>query len=133
MDPKSLKSVPLFEGLSSAELQQIGAWADEVDVPAGKHLADQGDFAYEFFIIESGTADVLQNDQHVASLGPGDFFGEIGLVQSGRRNATVVATSPMRLIVMARREFSTMEANLPHVAEAITKKIEERLERDRRR
>ena len=132
MDAKRLKSVPLFEGLSNSELQQLGGWSDEVDIPAGKHLADQGDFAYEFFIIESGTADVIQNDQHIATLGPGDFFGEIGLVQSARRNATVVATSPMTLIIMARREFSAMKSNLPHIAEAITKKIEERLERDRR-
>jgi CRP-like cAMP-binding protein len=130
MDPKRLKSVPLFEGLSKKELQELGRWTDEVEIPAGKHLAEQGEFAYEFFVIESGTADVFQDDQHITTLGPGDFFGEIGLIRSSRRTASVVATSPMSLIVMARREFSAMEGNLPHVAERIRNRLEERLGAD---
>ena len=130
MDPKRLKTVPLFDGLSKKELEQVGGWTDEVEIPAGKHLAEQGEFAYEFFVIESGTADVSKGGQHIKTLGPGDFFGEIGLVRSSRRTASVVATSPMSLIVMARREFQAMEADLPHVAEKIRNKIEERLGAD---
>jgi CRP-like cAMP-binding protein len=130
MDPKRLKTVPLFDGLSKKELQQLGGWSDEVEIPAGKHLAEQGEFAYEFFVIESGTADVSQSGQYVTTLGPGDFFGEIGLVRSSRRTASVVATSSMSLIVMARREFKAMEADLPHVAEKIRNKVEERLGTD---
>jgi CRP/FNR family cyclic AMP-dependent transcriptional regulator len=127
MDPKRLQSIPLFAGLSRKELRELGKLSDEVDLPAGKHLVEQGEFSYEFFVIESGTADVAQKGQHIATLGPGDFFGEIGLVRSSRRTASVVAASPMTLIVMGRREFSAMQDNLPHVAEAIRKKIEERL------
>jgi CRP-like cAMP-binding protein len=126
MDPNRLKTVPLFDGLSKKELQQVGGWTDEVEIAAGKHLAEQGEFAYEFFVIESGTADVSQGGRYITTLGPGDFFGEIGLVRSSRRTASVVATAPMILIVMARREFQAMEADLPHVAEKIRHKIEER-------
>jgi CRP-like cAMP-binding protein len=130
MDPNRLKTVPLFDGLSKKELQQVGGWTDEVEIAAGKHLAEQGEFAYEFFVIESGTADVSQGGRYITTLGPGDFFGEIGLVRSSRRTASVVATAPMSLIVMARREFQTMEADLPHVAKKIRNKIEERLGED---
>ena len=127
MDPKRLQSIPLFESLSKRELQELGKHCDEVDLPPGKHLVEQGEFAYEFFVIESGTAVVTQDGKEISTLGLGDFFGEIGLVQSSRRTASVVATSPMRLIVMGRREFSAMEAELPHVADAVRKKLAERL------
>ena len=127
MDPKRLQSIPLFESLSKRELQELGKHCDEVDLPPGKHLVEQGEFAYEFFVIESGTAVVTQDGKEISTLGLGDFFGEIGLVQSSRRTASVVATSPMRLIVMGRREFSAMEDELPHVADAIRKKLAERL------
>jgi CRP/FNR family transcriptional regulator, cyclic AMP receptor protein len=128
VDPKRLRSVPLFEGLSRKDLQQLGRWTDEVDIPAGKHLAEEGQFAYEFFVIEEGTADVSQDGKQIATLGPDDFFGEIGLIRTNRRTATVVATSPMRLIVMARREFNAMEASLPHVAAELRSKLEARLQ-----
>jgi CRP/FNR family cyclic AMP-dependent transcriptional regulator len=127
MDPKRLQSVPLFRGLSRRDLQQLGRWADEVDVPAGKQLTKQGDFAYEFFVIEEGTADVARDGQHIATLGPGDFFGEIGMMESSRRTASVVATSPMRLIVMASREFNSMEGGMPRVAQELKQKLEERM------
>jgi len=127
VDPKRLQSIPLFESLSKRELQELGKHCDEVDLPPGKHLVEQGEFAYEFFVIESGTAVVTQDGKEISTLGLGDFFGEIGLVQSSRRTASVVATSPMRLIVMGRREFSAMEDELPHVADAIRKKLAERL------
>jgi CRP/FNR family cyclic AMP-dependent transcriptional regulator len=127
MDPKRLQSVQLFKGLSRRDLEQLGRWADEVDVPVGKQLVRQGEFAYEFFVIEEGTADVAQDGEHIATLGPGDFFGEIGMLRTQRRTASVVATSPMRLIVMASREFSSMEGRMPRVAQQIREKLEERV------
>lgn len=130
MDPKRLGQIPFFEGVSKKDLQQVGTWTDEVDVPAGKKLAEQGTFAYEFFVIEDGTADVTQDGQKVRSLGPGDFFGEIGLLESERRTATVVATAPMRLVVMTGQDFRTMESKLPHVGQQVRAKIAERLGRD---
>jgi CRP-like cAMP-binding protein len=131
MDPNRLKSVSLFKGLARKDLQRLGRWTDEVEVPAGKALAKQGELAYQFFVIEDGTADVTKDGNHVRTLGPGDFFGEIGLIRSRPRTASVTASSPMRLIVMARREFASMEADIPHVARELRSRLEERLARDR--
>jgi CRP/FNR family cyclic AMP-dependent transcriptional regulator len=126
MDPARLKSIPLFAALSDREREQVARWADEVDVAEGKHLVDEGQFAYEFFVIEEGTAEVRHGEDTVASLGPGDFFGEIALLEHVRRTASVVATSPMRAIVMFGRDFRAMEAELPDVAARIRQAIEER-------
>lgn len=131
MDPKRLKDVSLFRGLAKKDLQHLGRWTDEVDIPEGKSLAEQGTFAYEFFVIEDGTADVIQDGKRITTLKSGDFFGEIGLLASERRTASVVATSAMRLIVMTGRDFSAMRSEMPHIAEEIQKKIEKRLARDR--
>lgn len=131
MDPNRLKDVPLFEGLSKKERQQVSQWTDELDVPEGQHLADQGDFAHEFFVIEQGTAEVQQDGKTLHVLGAGDFFGEIALMEAERRTASVVATSPMTLIVMASRDFSTMVSELPRAAAEVRSKLEERLTRDR--
>ncbi|MGH8874597.1 MAG: cyclic nucleotide-binding domain-containing protein [Acidimicrobiia bacterium] len=127
MDEARLKSVPLFTGLSKHELRELARWADEVDVPAGTHLVREGEFAHEFFAIEEGTADVLHDDRTLANLGPGDFFGEIALELDIRRTASVVAISPMRLIVMFQREFRAMEHEMPEVAVQIRAAIEKRL------
>lgn len=126
MDPSRLKSIPLFAELSDHDRGQVARWADELDVPVGKHLVDQGRFAHEFFVIEEGTADVRQGDQKLTELGPGDFFGEIALLESDRRTASVIATSPMRTIVMFGRDFRQMEAQMPSVAARIRQAIEER-------
>jgi CRP/FNR family transcriptional regulator, cyclic AMP receptor protein len=126
MDPARLKSIPLFAELSDRERAQVARWTDEVDVAEGKHLVEEGQFAYEFFVIEEGTADVRHGEETVASLGPGDFFGEIALLEHIRRTASVVAASPMRAIVMFARDFRAMEAELPGVAARIRQAIEER-------
>ena len=131
MDPRRLTDVSLFQGLAKKDLQHLGRWTDEVDIPEGKSLAEQGTFAYEFFVIEEGTADVIQDGNRIRTIGPGDFFGEIGLLESQHRTASVVATSAMRLIVMTSRDFSSMRSEMPHIAEEIRKGIEERLARDR--
>jgi CRP-like cAMP-binding protein len=131
LDEASLKSVPLFESLGRKELRRVAQSADEVEVPEGKHLADQGAFAYEFFVIEEGTAEVTVDGERRGDLGPGDFFGEIGLLKSERRTATVVAQSPMRLIVMTRSGFRSIERDMPHVAEQVESAIESRLAADR--
>lgn len=131
MDPKRLRSISLFEGLSKKEIERLSRVMDEVDLPEGKELATEGRFAYEFFIIEQGTARVTRGQRHVGDLGPGDFFGEIGLLESERRTASVVTTSPMVAIVMTGRDFTAMEEELPRVGEKIREKIQERLSADR--
>jgi voltage-gated potassium channel len=126
VDPSRLKSIPLFADLSDQDRAQVARWADELDVPEGKHLVDQGRFAHEFFVIEEGTAEVRQGDEKLTELGPGDFFGEIALIESDRRTASVIATSPMQTIVMFGRDFRQMEAQMPSVAARIRQAIEER-------
>jgi CRP-like cAMP-binding protein len=129
MDAKRLRSVPLFAELSDRELEDVARHADEVDVPAGKELAHQGSFAYEFFVIEDGTAEVTRDGDRIAELGPGDFFGEIGLLETDRRTASVVATTPMSLIVMFGPDFRELERRSPEVAARIRTAIRERLPR----
>ena len=91
MDTSRLKSLPLFESVSDEDLEKIAPFVSEVSVSEGKHLVDEGDYAYEFMAIEEGTAEVRRGDEKLAELGPGDFFGEMGLLGHDRRNATVVA------------------------------------------
>ena len=126
MDAGRLKQLPLFASLSDRARERIAQWADEVDLPEGKHLVDEGTFAYEFFVIEDGTAEVRKGDQKLAELGPGDFFGEIALIEEERRTASVIATSGMRAIVMTRRDFGAMQSAMPSVASMIRQALEER-------
>src|SRR6201995_6138030 len=104
MDPSRLQGVAIFSGLSKAELERVSRWTDEVSVPEGYELAREGQFAHEFFIIEDGAAAVVSGGERIAELGAGDFFGEIGLLETERRTASVVTTSPVRAIVMFQRE-----------------------------
>ena len=129
MDTSRLASIPLFAALSERDRADVARYADEVDVPAGKTLAEEGQFAYEFFVIAQGTAEVTKDGRVLAQLGPDDFFGEIGLVESERRTATVVATSPMELIVIFGPNFRRLERELPELASQIRTAIRERLER----
>jgi CRP/FNR family cyclic AMP-dependent transcriptional regulator len=127
MDTKRLEGVGLFSTLGKKEIEQLARWTDEVSVPEGHELATEGRFAHEFFVIEDGVAEVRQNGERIAELGPGEFFGEIGLLETERRTASVVATTPMRVIVMAQREFKSMEREMPAVADRIRAAIRARL------
>ena len=128
MDVKQLEGVRLFAGLSKGELERVARGADQVDVPTGFELATEGRFAHEFFVIETGTAEVVQGGERIAELGPGDFFGEIALLETERRTASVVASSAMALIVMHQRDFRQMEQELPAVADRIHSAIRARLD-----
>jgi CRP-like cAMP-binding protein len=127
MDKAGLKSIPLFASLKKKDLESVARYADEIDVGEGVVLARQGDFAYEFFIIEAGTARVTVSGEHRRDLGPGEFFGEIGLLETERRTATVEAISPMSLIVMTRRSFRDMEREHPGLATQVRAVIKERI------
>jgi len=130
MDANRLKSIPLFASLSGSQLARLARWTDEVDVPAGARLTRQEGFAHEFAIIEDGAAAVYRDGEKINDLGPGDFFGEIGLLdESARRTADVVASTPMRLIVMFGRDFRQMEREMPGVAEQVRSVMEQRLAR----
>ena len=128
MDTRKLSTVRMFSGLSKKELEKLAQWTDEVNVPAGTEIASQGRFAHEFFVIEDGAAVVTHDGNTIAELGAGDFFGEIGLIETQRRTATVTASTPMRLIVMFEREFKQMEREMPAVADRIRAAIRARLD-----
>ena len=130
MDADRLRTLPLFGDLSNHDRHRIARWADDVDLPAGKTLVTQGAFAHEFMVIESGTAEVTVNGEHVADLGPGDFFGEMALLEHQRRSATVTATSDLRVVVMHERDFRAMEDELPEVARMVRATMEERRARN---
>lgn len=119
MNADRLKKLPLFRDLPHKQLERIALWADEVDLPAGKPLIAEGNFAHEFFVIESGTAEVEHEGTHIADLGPGDFFGEMALLEHQRRSANVTTSAPMRAIVMHAREFAAMDAEMPGITERI--------------
>jgi CRP/FNR family transcriptional regulator, cyclic AMP receptor protein len=116
----------LFGALPKRVLRRVAQVADEVDVAEGKELLQQGEFAYEFIVIESGQAEVARDGEHVADLGPGDFLGEIAALEHGQRNASVVARSPMCLIVMTARDLRQLAASIPEFGETLRATAEER-------
>ena len=134
MDETQLQHLPLFAGLSKRERKRLAPLIDEVDVEPGRALASEGELAYELFVIEDGTAEVSRNGAPIGALGPGDFFGEIALLDdSRRRTSTVVATSPMRLAVLQGHDVRVVEREMPAVADQIRAAIRERQESDQQR
>ena len=91
----------MFSSLDDKTLRGLATFATESSVPAGKHLVREGDYAYEFMAIEEGEADVIRGGEKVETLGPGDFFGEIAVLEKSLRTASVVAVTPMRLVTLS--------------------------------
>lgn len=131
MDASRLDGIRLFSGLSKKELGQLAQRMDELTVREGEELATEGRYAHEFFVIEQGAAEVLKDGEPIGELGPGDFFGEIGLLETERRTATVRATSQMEVIVMFAPDFKKMEREQPAVADRIRSAIRARLDSER--
>jgi len=98
-------------------------------VEAGTTLTTEGEHAYELFVIESGEAEVRKGGEAIRSLGPGDAFGEIGLLATGTRTASIVATTPMKLVAIFSREFKQLEARMPQIAENLRASMRERVAR----
>jgi CRP/FNR family transcriptional regulator, cyclic AMP receptor protein len=130
LDASRLKSIPLFEEVGDEELAQISPFATEVSVEEGRELVREGDFSYEFMAIEEGEAEVTRAGQHVADLGPGDFFGEMGLLERTLRNATVTAKTPVRLVTLTGWDLKRVERAAPEAMERIRSVLEERRRAD---
>jgi CRP-like cAMP-binding protein len=126
MKAEELKSVPLFAPLSDDALRELATWIGEVKVSEGKHLVDEGDYAYDLFVIADGTAEVVQDGKKVAELGPGEFFGEMGVLGKGQRNATVISKSPMKLLALSHWDVDRMRKKAPQMLEQLAAAIEER-------
>lgn len=123
---KHLDEIALFNGLSKDQKAEVARRADEIDVDAGKRLVSAGRFGYEFFVIENGTAEVVRGDQHIADLGPGDFFGEMAILSDTTRSADVITSSPMTAMVMTDSAFRSLARSMPDVAEKIREACRER-------
>jgi CRP-like cAMP-binding protein len=132
MDESRLRSVPLFADLTRKELKELSMMTDEVTLPAGSHLIDEGAFSHEFLLITSGDAEVRRSGTLLATLGPGDFAGEVGAMHDARRNASVVATSDLTAIVMTARDLRRAAEEMPAVGARIEEAIAARASADAR-
>ncbi|HMD52230.1 MAG TPA: cyclic nucleotide-binding domain-containing protein [Solirubrobacteraceae bacterium] len=120
MDEARLQQVRPFAGLSTAERKMLGRVIDEFRAPAGTTLVRQGDYGYEFMVIEEGTVDVIRNAELVDKMGPGDFFGELAVLDGGgHRNASVVATSPVCILRLSAHDMRLMRERMPSIGEQI--------------
>jgi CRP-like cAMP-binding protein len=126
MDEARLRAIPLFAGLSRKQRKAVAQRADIVDLEPGHAIVREGEFAYEFFAIAEGTVEVRRGDQYLDELGPGDFCGEMGLVEDARRNASVITRSPVTAVVMTAQAFRQTAREMPDVARKIEKAIEQR-------
>jgi CRP-like cAMP-binding protein len=110
-----LKAVPLFAGSSSRELERLGMLTDEVSMPAGRVLFNQGDPAAELFILVEGQVRVERHGTVIATRGPGEFFGEMALVSEGTRMASATCETDCRFLVLGHREFHSLMDEFPEL------------------
>lgn len=108
-----LAKVPLFRGLTNRELRDIAKATVELDIEQGKEFVTQGDVGREAFIIVEGTADAIRNGKKIGELGPGDCVGELALLDHGPRTASVVAATPLTVLVLGPREFNGVLDEVP--------------------
>jgi CRP/FNR family transcriptional regulator, cyclic AMP receptor protein len=128
VDPDRLRKIPVFSDLDNEELASIAALAAEVSVPAGKELVREGDYSYDVLAIEEGTASVERRGEHVADLGPGDVVGEMGVLERSQRNATVRATSPMRLVTLTGWDVRRLRKSAPNAVDHLRGVVAQRRE-----
>jgi CRP-like cAMP-binding protein len=130
MDVGKLDGLQLFDGLSMQQLEVIAQYAVEIDVPEGKELVRDAALAWDFYVIEEGSAEVRHGQTKLATLSAGDFFGEIGVMASDRRRtASVVTTSRMKAIKLTTRQLRMIAQESPAIAERLRAAIAEREQR----
>jgi CRP-like cAMP-binding protein len=112
-------------GLPGEELDAVARVASEREFAAGETLMAEGDFGHSLFLVEAGTADVLADGTKVGDVGPGDVVGEVAVLASGRRTASVVATSPVRVIAVFKRDVWALENDAPEAARRLRAAIDE--------
>jgi CRP/FNR family transcriptional regulator, cyclic AMP receptor protein len=122
-----LKKVPLFSKLNKQGLQQVAQIADELDLPAGKEMATEGDRGREFFVLLNGEAEVTKQGTRINTMKKGDFFGEIALVTKMPRTATVTATSDVDVLVITERDFDALLKKTPEIGRSIAEALAERV------
>ena len=127
---KDIAAIPLFESLSERELQELAPWFNEETAPEGTRLCGEGAAGYSFFVITEGNAVVTAEGARLRDLGPGDFFGEIAILDGGRRSATVTTTSPAKLLVMFGTDFRQLQDSQPDIAARLEEAMQQRLATD---
>ena len=126
MEPERLAAIPFFAGLPEAELAEIAAVASELELESGHVIANEGDLGHAVFVIEEGTADVVTDGTTVARAGPGDVVGEVAVLRSGRRTASVTAATPMRVLALFKRDVWALERRAPEAAGKLRALLDER-------
>jgi CRP-like cAMP-binding protein len=124
---QALGRAPLFQGLSKKELVALAKVTEDMEVSAGKILCREGDLGHEFFVVVEGEVDVAKESRHLRTMGPGDFFGEIALLESTRRTATVTAKTPLRFFVLTRQSFSSLLHQQPQIERKILVELARRV------
>ncbi|MCB1257091.1 MAG: cyclic nucleotide-binding domain-containing protein [Microthrixaceae bacterium] len=122
-----IRNLPIFAACNKHELEEIDRLTDEISIPAGRMLMQQGELGQEFALIISGEAEVIRDDAVIATLGPGDYFGEVALLDSVSRTASVRAKTDMQLEVLDRRGFNTLLDDLPQLSRSILKGLAHRM------
>ncbi len=118
-----LKSVPLFAHCTSQQLEFIATQVEDMDFPAGKVLCSEGESGADFFVLLAGAADVTRGTKKITKMAAGDFFGEIALIDGGKRTATVTTTAPSRCLVLGPRQFQNVLHQNTDIAHSILKAL----------
>jgi CRP-like cAMP-binding protein len=114
-----LATNPFFAGLSEHELEAVTRVATVLEVPVGEALTTEGEFGHALYIVQSGAAEVTRNGASIGSVGPGDVVGEIAVLVSGRRTASIVATSPLTVVALFKRDVWHLERDAPDAARRV--------------
>ena len=122
-----LRGIPLFEHCTKKDLQHIAGLADEIDLRAGKVLIQEGERGREFFVIVGGEVEVRRNGRRVATLGPGDFVGEMALLSKIPRVATVTAVTPLDVLVITDRAFLDLLEKTPSLTVKVAQTLAARV------
>lgn len=130
MDAAGIRDIKIFAAFDKSQRACIAGACQELEVEEGATLTEQGEFGYAMFAVTSGTADVFKDGNLVRTLGAGDVFGEIAVFFGGQRTATVVATSPMRLVMLFNGELARLDREVPEVGRALRTTVAERLDSD---
>jgi CRP/FNR family transcriptional regulator, cyclic AMP receptor protein len=126
VDDEALASVSFFSALSPAARHAVAPYAEQIELAEGTQLTGEGKRGYLFFVITSGTARVFQDDREIRELGEGDFFGEIALLETFERTASVIAATPMQLVVLTESAFKSLVETDPAAARECEAALRER-------